>query len=60
MKMHLVFQSSGRNFNRVAIILGLTVHVKPIAIIALGYPAEKPKRFERIELNKPSSLRKVL
>lgn len=27
------------------------VHVKPIGILALGYPAEKPERFERIELN---------
>ena len=32
-------------------ILGLPVHVKPIGIIALGYPAEKPERFDRIELN---------
>jgi nitroreductase len=37
--------------DRVAKILGLPVHVKPISIIALGYPAEKPERFERIELN---------
>lgn len=37
--------------DRVARILGLPVHVKPIGIIALGYPAEKPERFERIELN---------
>jgi nitroreductase len=37
--------------NRVAKILGLPVHVKPIGIIALGYPAEKPERFERIKLN---------
>jgi nitroreductase len=32
------------------------VQVKPIGIIALGYPAEKPERFERKEL--PCSLRK--
>ena len=32
-------------------ILRLPVQVKPIGIIALGYPAEKPERFERIELN---------
>jgi nitroreductase len=36
--------------NKVSNILGLPIHVKPIGIIALGYPAEKPKRFERIEL----------
>ena len=38
--------------DKVTKILGLPVHVKPIGIIALGYPAEKPERFERIELNK--------
>ena len=37
--------------DKVTKILGLPVHVKPIGIIALGYPAEKPERFERIELN---------
>ena|SRR5918995_1689611 len=37
--------------NEVMKILGLPVHVKPIGIIALGYPAERPGRFERIELN---------
>jgi nitroreductase len=37
--------------NRIVKILGLPVHVKPIGIIALGYPAEKPERLERIELN---------
>src|ERR671919_1824763 len=37
--------------NKVSKILGLPVHVKPIGIIALGYPAEKPERFDRIELN---------
>ena len=37
--------------NRIVKILGLPVHVKPIGIIALGYPAENPERFERIELN---------
>ena len=36
--------------NKVSRILGLPVHVKPIGIIALGYPAEKPGRFERIKL----------
>lgn len=38
--------------NKVSKILGLPVHVRPIGIIALGYPAEKPDRFERIALNK--------
>ena len=38
--------------NKVTKILGLPTYVKPIGIIALGYPAEKPGRFERIELNK--------
>jgi nitroreductase len=37
--------------NEVTKILRLPVHVKPIGIIALGYPAEKPERLERIELN---------
>ena len=37
--------------DKVTRVLGLPVHVKPIGIIALGYPAEKPERFERIELN---------
>src|ERR687891_2914122 len=37
--------------DKVSRILGLPVHVKPIGIIALGYPAEKPERFDRIELN---------
>jgi nitroreductase len=32
-------------------ILRLPVQVKPVGIIALGYPAETPERFERIELN---------
>jgi nitroreductase len=38
--------------NEVRKILRLPIQVKPIGIIALGYPAEKPERFERIELNK--------
>jgi nitroreductase len=37
--------------NGVKKILRLPVQVKPIGIIALGYSAEKPVRFERIELN---------
>jgi nitroreductase len=38
--------------NEVRKILRIPIQVKPIGIIALGYPAEKPERFERIELNK--------
>jgi nitroreductase len=38
--------------DKVTKILGLPIHVKPIGIIALGYPVEKPERFERIKLNK--------
>jgi nitroreductase len=38
--------------NEVRKILRLPVQVKRISIIALGYPAEEPERFERIELNK--------
>jgi nitroreductase len=37
--------------NQIVKILGLPVHVKPIGIIVLGYQAENPERFERIELN---------
>jgi nitroreductase len=37
--------------NEVRKILRLPVQVKPIGIIALGYPAEKPERLERIELS---------
>ena len=37
--------------DKVSKILGLPVDVKPIGIIALGYPAEKPERLERIEMN---------
>jgi nitroreductase len=37
--------------NKVTKILGLPVHVRPIGIIALGYPAESPGRLERIELS---------
>jgi nitroreductase len=29
--------------NKVSKILGLPVHVRPMGIIALGYPAEKPE-----------------
>jgi nitroreductase len=37
--------------NEVRKILRIPIQVKPIGIIALGYPAEKPERFERIELS---------
>ena len=37
--------------NEVRKILRLPIQVKPIGIIGLGYPAEKPERFERIELS---------
>ena len=37
--------------NEVRKILRLPVQVRPIGIIALGYPAERPENFERIELN---------
>jgi len=37
--------------NEVRKILRIPIQVRPIGIIALGYPAEKPERFERIELS---------
>jgi nitroreductase len=37
---------------KVAKILGLPVHVKPVGIITLGYPAEKPERIVRIDMHK--------
>ena len=37
------------NDEKVSEILGLPEHVKPIGIIALGYPDEKPTRLERIQ-----------
>ncbi|MGH9925618.1 MAG: hypothetical protein ACRD5B_09595, partial [Nitrososphaeraceae archaeon] len=37
--------------NEVKKILRLPVQVKSIGIIALGFPAEKPESFERIELS---------
>ena len=37
--------------NKVTKILGLPVHVKPIGIITLGYPAEEPERLERIDMH---------
>jgi nitroreductase len=37
---------------KVSKILGLPEHVKPIGIITLGYPAERPEGFERIDITK--------
>jgi nitroreductase len=34
--------------DKVSQILGLPEHVKPIGVIALGYPDENPTRLERI------------
>ncbi len=37
--------------NKVSEILELPKDVKPIGIICIGYPAEKPGRFERINID---------
>jgi len=37
---------------KVSEILNLPKHVKPIGIITLGYPAERTRKYERIELTK--------
>ena len=37
------------NDEKVSEILGLPEHVRPIGIIALGYPDEEPARLERIQ-----------
>ncbi len=37
---------------KVSEILGLPEHVRPIGIIALGYPGEKPARLDRIQRDK--------
>jgi len=37
--------------NEVRKILRIPIQVKPIGIIALGYSAEEPERFEKIELS---------
>lgn len=37
--------------NRVSEILGLPKNVKPIGIICIGYPDEKPEKLERIDIN---------
>jgi nitroreductase len=38
--------------NKISKILGLPNHVKPIGMITLGYPAEKPGRIERMDISK--------
>jgi nitroreductase len=38
--------------DKVSKILELPEYVKPIGIITLGYPAERPEKFERIEISK--------
>jgi nitroreductase len=38
--------------DKVSDILELPEYVKPIGIITLGYPAESPERFERINISK--------
>jgi hypothetical protein len=38
--------------NKVSGILGLPEYVKPVGIIALGYPDEGPERFQRIDISK--------
>src|SRR5829696_165328 len=38
--------------NKVSEILELPTYVKPIGIIALGYPAEDPSKFKRIDISK--------
>jgi nitroreductase len=38
--------------DKVSKILALPEYVKPIGIIALGYPAERPQKFERIEISR--------
>lgn len=37
---------------KVSKILGLPAHVRPLGIITLGHPDEKPDRFDRIEISK--------
>jgi nitroreductase len=37
--------------NKVSEILNLPRYIRPIGIICIGYPAEKPERLERINLN---------
>ena len=38
--------------DKVSEILGLPGYVKPIGIIALGFPAEDPGKFNRIDISK--------
>ena len=44
--------------SRVAEILALPKHVKPIGIIPIGYPAEKPARYKRMDINELVHLNK--
>ncbi len=37
--------------NKVSEILGLPKNVRPIGIICIGYPAERPGKFERIDID---------
>lgn len=37
--------------NEVRMILRIPIQIKPIGIIALGYSAEEPERYEKIELS---------
>ena len=38
--------------DKVSEILNFPKHVKPIGIITLGYPAERTRKYERIDLTK--------
>jgi len=38
--------------DKVAQILELPKHVKPVGIICLGYPAETPEKLSRIDISK--------
>jgi nitroreductase len=38
--------------DKVSKILGLPNYVKPIGIIALGYPDERSEKFHRIDISK--------
>jgi nitroreductase len=38
--------------DKVSQILELPKHVKPVGIIYLGYPAEKPEKLSRIDISK--------
>ncbi len=38
--------------DKVAQILELPKHVKPVGIICLGYPAETPEKLSRIDISR--------